>query len=167
MRHSLDLLLDASGDAAVRAEWRLLSEAGLPSSGDRQDATHGPHVTLAERDEVPAEAERAVGTLVASLPLALHLGPPVVLGTADRWFLARSVVPSAALLALHAEAAELLGPGGPPWAAPGAWLPHVTLSRRLTTTALTEALGLLGPAYDVAATRLRRWDPEARTVRDL
>lgn len=167
MRDSLDLLLDAAGDAAVRADWAALAAAEVPSSGDREADDHAPHVTIAERDEVAPEVDAALGVLVERLPLALVLGPPVVLGAADRRFVARTVVPTAELLSLHAAAAELLGPGGPPHGAVGEWLPHVTVSGRLRDDGVTAALGALGPAYGVRAVRLRRWYPRERVVRDL
>lgn len=167
VRDSLDLLLDDAGEAAVRAEWRRLSEAGVPSSGDRVDASHAPHLTLAERDRVEPAAEAALAGLVALLPLTLHLGPPVVLGGPGRRVLARSVAPTPGLVELHAEAARILGGGGPPWSAPGRWLPHVTLSRRSDDASVVRALPLLGEAYDVRATRLQRWEPAARRLRQL
>ncbi|MFW6774939.1 2'-5' RNA ligase family protein [Nocardioides sp. CPCC 205120] len=167
MRDSLDLLLDDAGEAVVRAEWTALVDAGLPSAGDRRDATHAPHVTVAERDAVDPCADEAIETLVALLPVAVHLGAPVVLGARRGVVVARSVVPTAELLALHAAAHAALGPGGPPWSAPGRWLPHVTVSGRLEPPQVGAVVAVLGPGYDVVGARLRRWSPGTRAVRDL
>ncbi|WP_277500458.1 MULTISPECIES: 2'-5' RNA ligase family protein [unclassified Nocardioides] len=167
MRASLDLLLDDAGESAVRAEWGVLTAAGLPSAGDRRDATHAPHVTVAERDAVRPAADEALEALVARLPVAVHLGAPVVLGARRGLVVARSVVPTADLLALHAAAHATLGPGGPPWSEPGRWLPHVTVSGRLDASQVGAVVAALGPGYDVVGARLRRWSPATRTVRDL
>ncbi|MDT9591443.1 2'-5' RNA ligase family protein [Nocardioides zeae] len=167
MRDSLDLLLDGPGEAAVRAEWDALSAAGVPSSGDRTGGHHGPHVTVAERDRVAEDLEARLDELAVRLPLTLRLGPPLVLGGPGRRVLARAVVATPALLDLHAAAAAVLGPGGPPHGEVGAWTPHVTLSGRLGDDDVAGALGALGEAYAVRAVRLRRWMPASGTVRDL
>ncbi len=168
MRDSLDLLLDAEGERAVRDEWERVASAGVPGAGVRRDAGHAPHLTVAEREGVAAEADAALDALVAHLPLTLHLGAPVVLGAAGRRVVARVVAPTSALLHLHAEAARLLGPdGGPPWSAPGRWVPHLTVTGRLTDDEVVPALGALGAPYDVVGARLRRWMPGTRTLRDL
>lgn len=168
MRDSLDLLLDAGGERAVRDEWERVAGAGVPGAGVRRDAGHAPHLTVAERDEVAADVDASLDALVAHLPLTLHLGAPVVLGAPGRRVVARVVAPTPELLALHAEAARLLGPeGGPPWSAPGRWVPHLTVTGRLTDDQVVPALGALGAPYDVVGARLRRWMPTTRTLRDL
>ncbi|MDQ1102740.1 2'-5' RNA ligase family protein [Nocardioides zeae] len=171
MRDSLDLLLDAEGEGAVREEWDRVAAAGVPGAGVRRDAGHAPHLTVAERDEVPAEADAALDALVAHLPLTLHLGAPLVLGAAGRRVVARVVAPTPALLALHAEAARLLrsggARGGPPWSAPGRWVPHLTVTGRLTDDQVVPALTALGAPYEVVGARLRRWMPGTRTLRDV
>lgn len=181
MRDSLDLLLDAAGERAVRAEGAALAERGLADPFARTTGHHAPHLTVAERDEVTDEVDARLGALTAHLPLALDLGPVVVLGAADRRFLARAVLPTPRLLALHVEAAALLGPGGPPHGVPGAWLPHVTVSGRIADDALPAALAALeaaararrtderpgSSAYRVVGERLRRWLPRTGEVRDL
>lgn len=175
VRDSLDLLLDAAGERAVRAEGAALAERGLADPFARTTGHHAPHLTVAERDEVADEVDARLGVLTAHLPLALDLGPVVVLGGADRRFLARAVLPTPGLLALHADAAGLLGPGGPPHGAVGAWLPHVTVSGRLADADVPGALAALdlgaggpgSPAYRVVGERLRRWLPREGVVRDL
>lgn len=171
MRDSLDLLLDAAGEHAVREEWDRVAAVGVPGAGVRRDAGHAPHLTVAERDEVPAEADTALDALAAHLPLTLHLGAPLVLGAPGRRVVARAVAPTPALLVLHAEAARLLAEGGarggPPWSAPGRWVPHLTVTGRLTDDQVAPALGALGAPYDVVGARLRRWMPGPRTLRDL
>ena len=74
---SVELVLDAALDAAVRAEWAALSAAGLPSQADHTGATNAPHVTLVSVDSLDDVAEAALARLSESVPLAVRLGPPV------------------------------------------------------------------------------------------
>ena len=80
--------------------------------------------------------------------------------------LARSVIPSRALLHLHREIAEATvgSTALPAHVEPGAWTPHVTLARRVEPARLGEAIALLGT--DVIQGRcgaIRRWDGEQKT----
>lgn len=175
MRQSLDLLLDPDADAAVRADWAALDAAGLPSAGQHQGPSNAPHVTLAERDEVGERTERGLDRLAAALPVQLPLGGLLLFPAArGRAVLARAVVVSERLLRLHAAAAGLLGPGGPPWGRPGAWVPHVTLARRLTPDQVARAVAVLterapapAPVLEARGVLLQRWDPGTRTTRVL
>ena len=83
--------------------------------------------------------------------------------------LARAVVPSAALLALHARVHAVLdgepacGPSVP-HLAPGTWTPHVTLARALPAADLSTAVTALGPLPEVVGSgaAVRRWDATRR-----
>ena len=44
--HALELLPDDDGEAAVRADWQALRDAGLPSQLDHAGETNTPHVTV-------------------------------------------------------------------------------------------------------------------------
>ena len=46
MAHSLEVLLDDHGEAAVRSIWQALEDAGLPSQVRVKSPTNRPHVTL-------------------------------------------------------------------------------------------------------------------------
>lgn len=177
MVQSLELLLDDALDARVRSQWRALAEAGLPSLAHHGGASNAPHVTLVVASGVaPEHEQRLVGAVAdgPGLPLRLLLGGLVVFGT-HKHVLARLVVPSAALLDLQARASHA-------WQGtlelrdtvrPGGWTPHVTLAKHLTDTQVGEALTALRHLPDEvhdgrgAATRVRRWDGEARTAWDL
>ena len=176
MVQSVELLLDADLDARVRAQWRALVEAGLPSLGRHTGPTNAPHVTLTVASGVgPVHEDRLADAVVSTdLPLPLLLGGYVVFGT-HKHVLARLVVPSVRLLDLHARAAaawsdalELLDT-----ARPGRWTPHVTLASHLTDTQLGQsltALRALDPVvHDGAgeAVAVRRWDGEATEAWDL
>ena len=171
MVQSVELLLDADLDARVRAQWRALVEAGLPSLGRHTGPSTAPHVTLTVASGVgPVQEDRLADAVApADLPLPLLLGGYVVFGT-HQHVLARLVVPSARLLDLHARAAaawsdalELLDT-----ARPGRWTPHVTLASHLTDTQLGQALTALRAldpvVHDAAgeAVAVRRWDGGAK-----
>lgn len=158
---SLELLLDAATDDRVRRAWARLADAGLPSQADHRGASNAPHVTLlaAGGIRIPAAAE--------GVPLPILLGSPVLLGGGERRTLALGVVPSRALLDLHAALWETLRPEDPaPHSAPGRWTPHVTLARRLPVGELGRAFEALGDLSDSEATAvaLRHWDPATRRV---
>ena len=181
---SVELVLDEALDARVRAQWRVLAQAGLPNLGRHTGPSNRPHVTLVvatgvgpEHEERLAVALGSAGAAGAPVPLQLLLGGYVVFGT-HRHVLARLVVPSARLLDLQQRA----------WAAwegvlerpetvtPGRWTPHVTLAKHLTDTQVAQALTALraGPGPDADrpgrtrqadeghAVAVRRWDGERR-----
>ena len=162
---SIELLLDAASEAAVREDWARLAEAGLSSSGRHPSPSSRPHVTLLVR---PTLAPVPFDDAVALLPVPVLLGAPIVFRHGDRGVLARGVEPSPELLALH-QAVHAGAPPGPDAAhtRPGEWTPHVTLARRLRLDALDEALALLGPPISGSGVALRRWDSAEAKVTPL
>src|SRR5690349_4999578 len=103
MVQSVELLPDGELDAAVRAQWHRLAAAGLPSQARHRGASNRPHVTLAVSDRPwPPSVETALAATARPLPVPLRLGGLVVFPHGDRCVVARLVVPSAALLDLHA-----------------------------------------------------------------
>ncbi|WP_374970844.1 2'-5' RNA ligase family protein [Terrabacter sp. BE26] len=164
--HSVEGLLDSAADAEVRREWAVLAEAQLPSQAGHAGPTNAPHITLSAAGLVPDAVETALCRALSGLvPVPVRLGPLVVMGT-RRHVLARLVVPSAALLALHRTVAQAMT---------GAtdvselvhvdrWTPHVTLAHGLTAAQVGDALAVLGSlrGVDAAIETLRRWDPVAR-----
>lgn len=159
---SIELLLDEAAEALVRAEWEALAAAGMSSLARHEAASNRPHVTLLARSTPVAHP---LGIDATALPLPLVLGPPLLLGDGDRRVLARAIVPSAALLALHADVLRAAGPGDDPsHLLPGRWTPHVTLARRIRLVDLPAALALLGPAIEARGVAMRRWDAASATV---
>ncbi|MEW1952511.1 2'-5' RNA ligase family protein [Terrabacter sp. NPDC080008] len=164
--HSVEGLLDAATDAEVRREWAVLAEVQLPSQAGHKGPTNAPHVTLSAAGHVPDEAEdRLHGALPGMLPVPVRLGPLVVMGS-RRHVLARLVVPSAALLALHRAVAEAMTGASDvsELVRVDRWTPHVTLAHGLTAEQVGQALAVLGPlrGLDGAIETVRRWDPGAR-----
>ncbi|QGV68059.1 2'-5' RNA ligase family protein [Clavibacter nebraskensis] len=180
---SLELTLDAASDAAIRASWRALADAGLPSLADHAGETNRPHVTLLAASDLGGSADDAVRALAATAPLpTLRLGGLVVFGVPPRGLvLARQVVVDQVLLDLHVRihaavdqaTADADADAAPvevvPHTRPGSWTPHVTVALRLTTEQLgaaVEALGRIDP-LDAQAAGLRRWDPRDRTTTEI
>ena len=166
--HSVEAMLDAATDAAVRADWDLLRSAELPSQADHKGATNSPHLTLAAAPGVPATVEARLAAVVTPLlPVPVRLGALVVLG-GRRLVLARLLVPTSELLRLHEAVAEAMQGAldVPDMTLPGRWSPHVTLARGLDVEQVSEAIAALGRTRDLegSLTHVRRWDPEARRV---
>jgi hypothetical protein len=166
--HSIELLLDPGTDAVIRRQWQALADAGLPSQMRVTSATNRPHVTLVAAQRIEAGVDDVLRDLAGELPLPAVIGAPLVFG-GPRHTLARLVVPSAALLDLHAAVYRLALPSlarDPyPHCAPGQWTPHVTLGRRYTAGEIGPALTVVdGHDGETAAglVGLRRWDSDAR-----
>lgn len=170
---SVELVLDPVLDERVRSQWRALVEADLPSLGRHTGPTNRPHVSLGVAQGVAPEHEERLARAVAAstVPLPVRLGGLVLLG-GHKHVLARLVVPSAALLALHAAVHEAWRDTlqRPDHMAPGLWTPHVTLALHLNDTQVGQALTALRRMPDAGrddggeAVAMRRWDSEARVV---
>jgi 2'-5' RNA ligase len=151
MAHSIELLLDERADTAIR---RIASH------------TNRPHITLVAAEGVAPDVDRALSGLAGDFPLSATLGAPLVFGR-GRLTLARLVVPSGGLLALHEKVYDLSRPFVPnvfAHCAPGQWTPHVTLGRRFTPAQIGEALAVDGITADIqlSIVGVRRWDGDAK-----
>lgn len=163
--HSLELLVDDALDAVIRAQWRTLAEAGLPSRANVAAPTNRPHVTLVAAPSIPAAVDAALVPLAMRLPMPVRLGGVTVFGGHNRFVLARLVVASSELLSLHAATLRLAAVDGPfPHGLPGEWTPHITLARRMTAEQVGIALALL-PSAELhgSASAIRRWDGDEHT----
>lgn len=161
--HALELVPDDAGVAAVRRDWQVLRDLGLPSQLDHAGGTNTPHVTLVGLPAIGDDLERrAADALEAVLPVGVRVSGLAVLG-GQRITLARLLdVPedlTRAVLAVRAGLHDERHPG---------WLPHVTLGRRVPRSEVQRALDALGYAdLSLTLTGLRRWDPERGEVRRL
>lgn len=161
---SVELLPDAAMDRAVRDDWDRLLGADLPSSGRNPAPSNRPHLTLAVRDQLDPSAFAGLADL---LPISLELGGIVLLGHRDRYVLARHVVVSSTLLAVHRAVADIAGRPEPRYTNTGVdrWTPHITLARGLTSARLATAMRLIkAPNIVGEAVGARVWDAEARSV---
>lgn len=161
---SIELLLDEASESLVRADWEHLAAAGYSSMGAYRSPTNRPHVTLLVRPIGPgALPAHAFAAGSGHLPLPIILAEPLVFAHGDRGVLARRVVLTDEVRALHAAVhAAAPADDGAPHTAPGAWTPHVTLARRLRLDDLDAAWSLLGPSHIGTGVALRHWDSAAR-----
>lgn len=173
MTQAVELLLDELSEAAVRDQWRLLDEAGLPSQAQHRGDTNSPHVTLAAVPSVAPDAEENLARLCSdALPLEVRLGALTLFGQ-DPVVLVRLVVLSRELVDLQARVASALGVSEDSLLSPGRWTPHVTLARRLPLEQLPDAVQVLGAAVasrDGTGVRFegaRRWDGVGRRAWSL
>lgn len=163
MVQSVELLLDPSSQASVVEEWQALERAGLPSQAHNTSPSNRPHVTVVAVDQIAASLDERIGAVcVQALPLDVWVGAVMVFGR-DPYVLVRSVVASAELLAVQASVADLVDVAPDAFSAPGRWVPHVTLARRMSANQVAAALPLLsGSALPARLDRARRWDGDAR-----
>ena len=168
-RTSVEVLFDSALEAMVRADWDALEAHGLSSLAAHRSASNRPHITMFEgTTDVAADALHGDALAV---PFALKLGPPLLFGSGPRRVLARSVVPTAELVAMHAAIHDQLPAASDAHRMlAGNWMPHVTLARRIRLADLEQALELLGADADGLegeAVSLRRWNSETRTEHNL
>ena len=173
MTQSVELLLDERAEAAVRQQWNLLADAGLPSERRSSQSPgtehHRPHVTVYAADTVSEIGEAALPELVADVDLELRLGSLLVFGPRrGRAILVRQVTPSIELLRLQSQIAEVYGADPLGQFGPGRWSPHVTLARRVPLGQLGDVVAALDRTADHAVTArvrsCRRWDGERKTA---
>jgi hypothetical protein len=158
--HSLELLPDAAGRAAVLRDWQALRDAGLRSQLDHRGMTNTPHLTLVAAPAIGAEAERvAAEELAALLPVRVRTSGLLLLG-ARKLTLARVIDVEDALVAAVLRIRSVVESPQHP-----GWLPHLTLARRLPRTEAQRAVEVLGHEdLELTLSELRRWDPELGTV---
>lgn len=172
--HSIELLGDDAGDSVIRRQWTLLADAGLPSARNHASPTNRPHTTLAVANAFDPGVLTSVAPVAMRLPLACRLGAPLVFGGGDRRVLVRLVVPSAELLSIHATVVRLAAPSASgavfEHLRPGAWTPHITLARRMSSGQIAAALDVLDrdPQPDtIMFSALRLWNGDRRSEQIL
>lgn len=163
MVHSIELLFDRDTEAAIRHIWEDLASADIPS----QAPASRPHVTLVVAERIVPDVDALLRPVTQRLPLACAVGASLLFGRSGA-VLARLIVPTAELLALHAEVHRICGPylvpAPMPNSLPGQWTAHVTLARRVGGAQLGRALRIAGQPAELRGTLagLRRWDGSKR-----
>lgn len=159
---TVELLPDEGLDRRTRQAWERLADAGLPSLAAHPHPSNRPHVTLAVAEEFPDLAPAQ-----ARLPIQITLAGVLAFG-GTRGALVRPVVPTIALLELHA-AVWTAGVGAQRRHAPGAWLPHLGFALRMSPQHRAAAVALLADLPDEHATLVaaRSYDTVTRVVREL
>ena len=163
MVHSVELLFDAATEATIARSWDELRAAGLPAQADAAR----PHVTLTVANKLDIAVMQALTVLLDRFPFPCRVGSALIFGRSAA-VLARSIVPGAHLLQLHADTHRVVAPYSSPvlpHAEPGDWTPHVTLSRRVPAGGLATALRIAGSPAEIAGSfvGLRYWDGDSRT----
>ena len=168
MVHSIELLLDAESDAAIRSIWAELAEAGLPSQLRNESPSNRPHVSVVVAERIDPGVDRSLSPIAQRLPLRCTIGAPVLFG-GQTLTMARLVVPSAELLSLHRDIHEVcrtyVSSAPMTHTVPGDWTPHVTLCRRLQPSQLASALTKvrsLTRELSAEFVAMRRWDGDQR-----
>ena len=165
---TVELLGDDMLDTAVRAAWRRLDEAGLPSLAQHRHPTNRPHVTLASAGDFPPGAIVVITQALRALPITVRLeGLRFFPGRAG--VLAWAVDGGDALPGLQAQVWSALGGGDRnPLHEPGAWVPHISLARRLTASQAQRAAQVIGQAAAAGSlSAARSYDSTGRTVISL
>ncbi len=164
MVHSVELLFDLDTEAVIRRAWDDLRAAGIAA----QRPTARPHVTLVVAGGMDDAVAQSLSALSPRFPVPCRVGSALVFGRSAA-VLTRSIVPSAGLLEIHAEACRLaaghLASAPMPHTQPGDWAPHVTLGRRIPADRLATALSIAGHPAEIsgAFVGLRHWDGDTRT----
>jgi 2'-5' RNA ligase superfamily len=167
---SVELLLDEASDAAIRAQWDLLGDAGLPTARRSEPSPHhAPHITLWAGEVLSRAAEEALPGLFTDLDLALRIDALMIFGAQrGSWILVREVLATVSLLELQQRVVQVAGSDDPSGQfGVGRWAPHVTLARGLRSEELGAAADVLGRAPGKTLTtvrRARRWDGTRRTA---
>jgi 2'-5' RNA ligase len=135
---TVELTFDTALERGVRAVWRQLQAAGLPSLATHAHWTNRPHVTLA----AAADLTTGVGTALAALPLPAELDGVMVFEGSG--VLVWRVVADESLRALQASVWSALdGQERNPLHAPERWVPHVSLALRVRPGDRTRAAAVL------------------------
>jgi hypothetical protein len=165
---SVELVLDPAGDAAVRAWWDALADAGLPSLALHDAPSNRPHVTVGAW--VTAGLAPGLQAVVLDRPQSVRFGGFALFAAGrGRFVLARQVVTDAGLAAFH-RAVHGVMPGGEEHTLPDRWTPHVTVSRRLTPERVglaLEALAEVPVPATAGVAGARFWDGDTKTLTDL
>jgi len=155
MAHALGMFVDDGADTGVRALWRRLDDAGVPSLAVRGHRRHRPHVSLAVAGAIPQRTRDALRAELALLALpGLWLYTLGTFPTEENALFLAAVVDTE-LLAVHSAAHDVLaGRTSQPWAyyLPGAWVPHCTLAQDLTAVQLAVGVRALHPVTPIRAT---------------
>jgi hypothetical protein len=138
---AIELYFDPLAERRLRTLWTALDAADVPTLRNHTHGRHRPHLSLAVADEFPPEPViAALGVLPLPVPVTFQY-----VGQFPGGVLWLGPTPTAALLALHAEAvARLDGAGIPFWPLyrPDVWVPHTTLSMVARRAAVARAVPL-------------------------
>lgn len=155
MAQALEFFFDQSAEAAVRALWQRLEQAGVPSLLTHTHRHHRPHVTFALGGAIAPAARADLRRDLALLSLPnVWLYTLGTFPTADNGLFLGAVA-DAELLAVHVAVHDALAHRvRDQWAyyLPGAWVPHCTLAEGITAVQLATGFAALHPIQTIRAT---------------
>ncbi|HEY1155711.1 MAG TPA: 2'-5' RNA ligase family protein [Arthrobacter sp.] len=160
---SIELVFDSSTDSLIRADWARLQAAGLPSLAAHTSPSNSPHITLAAGADLQADGDGPWQALPVDITFSGAIVFPAGTG---KYVLARAVLLTDPLLDLHRGLHQDLS-GALPLTLPGAWTPHVTVSRRIPGHQLGTAMDLLDLRLEGQCTAARLWDSSTRAIAPL
>ena len=168
---SIELRLDAAGDAAVRELWQRVAAAGVNTMA-RHEYNY-PHVTLAALAHTGGALAAARGELAATVaPLVGSEVRLIGLGLFPHRHSVLYATTLATTLMLHChgqlhEALDAAGLETYPTTRPGGWTPHTTIAKRVRTEQLGDALmasvGVEWPIVTRVAS-IVHWDGASRVL---
>lgn len=162
---SVELTFDEALDSLIRTDWGRLAQAGVPSLASHTSASNRPHITLAAGNNLAVDA--GVQDPWGGLPVDVQFSGAVVFPAGHgKYVLARLVVPSEALLQLHARLHQQCN-GAFANTLPDAWTPHVTLARRIPGHLLGTAMDVVDVRAEGKCREARLWDSHTRTISTL
>ena len=138
---ALEVYFDHVAERRMRVLWDALEGDGIPSLRGLLDGKHRPHLSLVGANALdPSVVREALDGFDVVPPLTVSFQFAGVFVGRVLWL---GPTPSVALLGHQAEVWRRLTAAGialSPLYAPGAWVPHATVSMRVPRPVLTEAL---------------------------
>lgn len=154
MAHAVAVFFDDEADRAVRALWRRLDQAGVPSLAGHNDGRWPPRVTFAVAKAIPRKTRDALKDELRTLSIPnLWLSTLGTFPNTENVLMLGAVV-DAELLAVHSAVHDVLaGRVTAPSAywMPGSWVPHCTLTQGVEHHQMVEGFAALHPAGRIEA----------------
>lgn len=163
MVHSVELLFDADTESVLRRIWDELADSDVPA----RIPAGRPHVTLVAAEQITGAADEALRAVARRLPLDCEVGAPLLFGQSNT-VLARLIVPTAELLALHSEVYRVCEPHCAPrpleHSRPDHWTAHATVARRVDDATVRPMLAIAAERTEIGGrlVAMRRWDGTER-----
>ena len=155
MAQGLVFLFDPETDAAVRALWARLEQAGVPSLATHTHRKHRPHVTFALASAIPPVTRDALRADLRQLSIPrLWLNTLAAFATIENVLMLAAVVDTE-LLAVHSAIHDILaGRVKQPSAyyLPGSWVPHCTLAEGIEPAQTAAGFAAVHPVEPIHAT---------------
>ncbi|MET0134768.1 MAG: 2'-5' RNA ligase family protein [Kibdelosporangium sp.] len=154
MPQTVAVFFDDKADSAVRALWRRLDQAGVPSLAKHNDGRWPPRVTFAVARTIPRGTRDLLKDELRTLSIPdLWLSTLGTFPNSENVLMLGAVV-DAELLAVHSAIHDVLaGKVTSPSAyfLPGSWIPHCTLTQGVEHHQMVEGFAALHPVDRIEA----------------